>query len=211
MKTTLMAAASALLLSAAAATAAPAIMEAPVTLHAGPSDRAPVVGTVPGGARVDVQGCTRGWCRVRLAGERGFAPRRYLALAGGPAVFAAAPGYVYDEPYNDYYDYDYGSSVGVFVGPGGRFHHRRWGGGAWQGQSWNSARSGTWQGGTGFTGTRTGTWQGRTGTYSPCPSAWRAASRASMTQSLGRPGRRSNTAERSSCKVRILSPASVFR
>lgn len=171
MKATLMAAASALLLTAGAAAAAPAVSEATINLHARPSARSPIVGTVPAGARIDVRGCVRAWCRVRFAGEQGFVPRRLLAMAGGPAVVAAAPGYVYDEPYDDYYDYGYdygyGPSVGVFVGPGGRFHHRRHDGRTWQGRTWNGTRTGTWQGGTGFTGRRSGTWQGggRTGSW----------------------------------------------
>ena len=171
MKTTVMAAA-AFLLSAGAAAAAPAVAEAPINLHARPTVGSPVVGAVPAGATVDVRGCTHSWCRVVFGGEFGFAARRLLALAGGPAV-VAAPGYVYDEPYYDSYDYgyDYGPGFGVFVGPGGRFHHRRWSGRTWQGGTWNGARTGTWQGGT--TGTRSGAWQsnrsasfttGRTGT-----------------------------------------------
>ena len=152
----------ALLLSAAAAAAAPAVTEAPLNLHARASARSVVIGTVPGGATVDVRGCIRSWCRVRFGREIGFAPRRLLALAGGPPVVAAAPGYVYDEPYYDYYDYgyDYGPSVGVFVGPGGRFHHRRWDGRAWQGRTGSGTRSGTWQGGAGSTGARANTWHG---------------------------------------------------
>ena len=159
MKIAFLAAASALALSASAAAAAPAVTEAPVNLHAGPSIRSPVVGAVPGGATVDVRGCVRSWCRVRFAGETGFVPRRYLALAGAPAVVAAAPGYAYDEPYYDYYDYgyDYGPSIGVFVGPGRRFHHRRWDGRTWQGQTWNGTRTGTWQGDTGVTAMPSGT------------------------------------------------------
>jgi uncharacterized protein YraI len=161
MKTTFLAAASALLLSAGAAAAAAAVTEAPFNLHARASLHSAVVGTVPGGVRVDVRGCTHGWCRVRFGREIGFAPRRLLALAGGPAIVAAAPGYVYDEPYYDYsdYGYDYGPGFGVFVGPGGRFHHRRrWSGHTWQNGTWNGTRTGTWQGGS--TGTRSGTWQG---------------------------------------------------
>src|SRR5437868_13773936 len=99
MKTTLFAAASALLLSAAAAAAAPAVTEAPVNLHAGPGVRYPVVRSIPGGATVDVGGCKGSWCRVNFAGETGFAPRRYLAMAGGIAPglgVAVGAGYVYD-------------------------------------------------------------------------------------------------------------------
>src|SRR6476619_4570248 len=93
LKSTLFAAASALVLSAGAAAALPAIAEAPLNLRAGPGIRFPVVGAVPPGARVDVRGCTAGWCRVRFHGERGFARRGQLAMVGrGPRV-AVVPGY----------------------------------------------------------------------------------------------------------------------
>src|SRR5437763_8838265 len=110
MKTTLFAAASALLLSAAAAAAAaaPAVTEAPVNLHAGPGIRYPVVGSIPGGATVDVGGCKGSWCRVNFVGETGFANRSYLAMAGGiaPGVgVAVAPGYIYDDTPPSAYDY----------------------------------------------------------------------------------------------------------
>ena len=162
MKTALLAAASALLLSAGAASAAPAVVEASVNLRAGPGTQYPVVGAIPGGATVDVAGCTESWCRVNFAGETGFANRRYLALASAaaPVGVAVAPGYVYDDTpayaYDDYYDYgyDYGPGVGILVGPSGhRFHHR----------GNRDGRVGTWQGRPGWSGTRTGTWQGRTG------------------------------------------------
>ena len=171
MKTTLLAAASALVLSTGAVVAAPAVTETPLNLHAGPSARSPVIGTVPAGSTVDIQSCVRSWCGVRFAGERGFAPRRHLALAGGPAVVAAAPGYVYEDgPYYGYGDYDdgyaYGPSVGFYAGTGYGYRNgwrgnHRWDGGrvgAWQGnRTWSGNRTSTWQGG------RTGTWQGRPG------------------------------------------------
>jgi len=167
----LLSAASALILSAAAAAAAPAVAENSVNLRAGPGTQYPVVDTIPAGAAVDVAGCTGSWCRVNFNGAVGYASRNYLQMAGGPApgagVVAAAPGYVYDEPVYDYYDYGYtyGPSFGFYASPGYRHgwrSHRGWNGGqvgTGQGNrtgTWQGGRTGTWQGG------RTGTWQGRT-------------------------------------------------
>jgi len=148
-KATLFAAASALLLSAGAAAAFPAIAESPLRLRAGPGFHFPVVGVVPPGATVNVRGCGRGWCRLRFAGEAGFARRSQLAMRGGAAV-AVAPGYVYDD---DYY-YDYGPSVGIYAGVGGRFHH------GWRDRHWQNGGS-RWSGGGSWAG-HGGNWSGRT-------------------------------------------------
>lgn len=146
LKTTLLAAASALVLSAGAAAAAPATAQSPLNLRAGPGTQYEVVGTIPGGATVDVAGCTGSWCQVNFNGESGFASRSFLQMAeGGPVV--VAPGYAYDDtPYyggDDYYDYgyDYGPGVGVFVGPRHHGFHHGFNG------HWNDGRVGTWNGG----------------------------------------------------------------
>lgn len=160
LKTTLLAAASALVLSAGAAAAAPATVESAVNMRAGPGPQYEVIATIPGGATVDVAGCTGSWCQVSFAGESGFASRSYLQMAAGAPV-AVAPGYAYDDTpyYDDYYDYgyDYGPSVGIFVGPRDhRFHH------GWNGKgNWHGGRVGTWQGNQGWSGNRGGTAQGR--------------------------------------------------
>src|SRR5688572_12718844 len=139
LKTTLLAAGSALILSAGAAAAAPAVAESPVHLRAGPGTQHPVITTIPGGATVDVAGCTGSWCRVNFNGEVGYASRNYLQLAGGPApragVVAVAPGY-YDEPIYDYYDYGYavGPSIGFYASPGFRHRHRWHGRHGWHGR-----------------------------------------------------------------------------
>src|SRR3954452_24216056 len=109
MKSVLLAAASALVLSAGVAAAAPAIVESPLNLRAGPGPEYPVVGSLPGGATVDVAGCTGSWCQVQFGRESGFASRSHLNMEGGagPAVVATAPGYAYDDgPYYDYGYYD---------------------------------------------------------------------------------------------------------
>ena len=156
LRSTLFAAASALVLSVGAAAALPATAETPLNLRAGPGIRFPVVGTVPPGATVDVRGCVRGWCRVRFHGERGFARRGQLAMAGRGRV-AVVPGYAYEEPYDDYYSYGYGPSVGFAFGGRDRFHHRG-------DRGWDRGRVGTWAGGHRWSGAAGGTWSGgRTG------------------------------------------------
>jgi|SRR5947209_7182303 len=193
LKPTLFAAASALVLSVGAATALPAITETPLNLRAGPGIRFPIIGTVPPRARVDVRGCTAGWCRVRFHGESGFARRGQLAIAGrGPAV-AVVPGYAYDTGpyYDDYYDYgyEYGPSVGFAFGGGDRFHHRG-------NRSWDRGRVGTWSGGshwnggTGWSGNRVGAIQGgggRQGFAGP-PASWQRPGTGIGATGAGRSG-----------------------
>jgi hypothetical protein len=165
LKTMFLAAGSALILSAGAAAAAPAVAESAVNLRAGPGPQYEVLATIPGGATVDLAGCTGSWCQVSFNGETGYASRNYLALAGdvGPSagVVAVAPGYAYDDTplYDDYYDYGYayGPSFGLYASPGYRQ--------GWRGRpGWNGNRVGAWQGrpGANWQG-RTGNWQGRAG------------------------------------------------
>jgi len=151
----LLSAGSALLLSAGAATAAPATAESGVNMRSGPGTQYAVVAAIPGGATVDVAGCTGSWCQVSFNGESGFANRSYLAMGGEPSAAVVAPGYAYDDTplYADYYDYGntYGPDFGFVVGPRHRFHHR---------SNWNGGQVATWQNRSGWNGTRTGTWQG---------------------------------------------------
>jgi hypothetical protein len=167
LKTILFGAASALVLSAAAANAAPATAEISLNVRSGPGTQFQVIGAIPAGATVDVGGCTGSWCQVSFRGETGYANRSYLAMAGGGgAAVAVAPGYAYDEPYDDYYDsgYGYGPSFGFFVNPGRRFHHGGRGdhGHAWNGGgNWNGGRPSFAQGGRGAQGAPGGrTFQG---------------------------------------------------
>ena len=163
LKIKLLSAASVLVLSAGAASAAPATAESALNMRSGPGTQYQVVATIPGGATVDVAGCTGSWCQVSFNGESGFANRSYLTMGGEPSAAIVAPGYAYDDTplYADgYYDdgYAYGPGFGVFVGPRHRFHHRGHRNGSWIG-----GRTGTWQGRPGWSGSRTGTWQGRPG------------------------------------------------
>jgi uncharacterized protein YraI len=157
LKSTLLSAGSALILSAGAASAAPAVADSAVNLRAGPGTQYQVIDTIPGGATVDVAGCTGSWCHVTFNGEIGYASRNYLQMAGGggsAGVVAVAPGYVYEDApiYDDDYGYAYGPSVGLYVNPG--YGYR---------QGWRGNRLGTWQGRQGWSGSRTGAWQGRPG------------------------------------------------
>lgn len=75
------AAAAALVLPAAAMAAQPAFTTTDVNLRAGPGTDYPVVDTIPGGARLRIQGCIAGynWCSVAWRGEYGWAQGDYLA------------------------------------------------------------------------------------------------------------------------------------
>ena len=93
LKTILLGAASAVVLSAGAANAAPATAESSLNVRSGPGTQYPVVDTIPAGGAVDVGNCTGSWCRVSFSGGYGFANRSYLAMGGGGAAVAVAPGY----------------------------------------------------------------------------------------------------------------------
>ncbi|UCA44795.1 SH3 domain-containing protein [Pseudochrobactrum sp. XF203] len=73
------------LFSATAAQAANAIVTTNLNLRTGPGTNYRTLGSIPNGARVDVNGCTRGygWCRVNYAGRSGWASSRYLAVREG--------------------------------------------------------------------------------------------------------------------------------
>ena len=130
-----------------------------VNVRSGPGTQYQVIGTIPGGATVDVGGCSANWCQVSFNGETGYASQSYLSVAEGrPAI--VAPSYAYDDTpyYDDYYDdgYGYGAGVGLYVNPGHRFQHG-WNGGH---RGWNAGHPG-WNGGHASNGG--GRWQGRTG------------------------------------------------
>jgi uncharacterized protein YraI len=156
LKIKLLSAASVLLLSAGAAAAAPATVESAINMRSGPGTQYKVLATIPGGATVDVAGCTGSWCQVNFNGEAGFANRSYLAIGGEPSAAVVASGYAYDDTplYADHY-YDYGYVYGpgsrFFVNPRHRFHHRG---------NWNGGQVSTWQNRPGWNGARTGIWQG---------------------------------------------------
>jgi hypothetical protein len=133
-----------LALSATAAAAVPAVVRSDLNMRSGPGTNYAVVGSLPGGATVDVGDCTGRWCVVAYGGEQGYAARSYLDLgaAGVPAEPAYGPSYGYVEPgyvEPDYYygdDYYYGGyGPGVTLGfgfYGDRYRHR--------GQRWHRGR-----------------------------------------------------------------------
>jgi hypothetical protein len=65
-------------LVAAPAQAYPVTVPTTLHLHAGPSAAAPVIGRLPQGARVEVAGCERRWCRVRWRGRAGWVQADYV-------------------------------------------------------------------------------------------------------------------------------------
>src|SRR5579872_2702801 len=68
------------LLAPTAALAAPGIVTVSAGLRAGPGRDFPLVDRIPGGARVNVHGCLRGyaWCDVSWSDDRGWVSSQYL-------------------------------------------------------------------------------------------------------------------------------------
>jgi len=78
-------------LSAASAAASPGVVNTTVNLRQGPGTTTAVLAKVPGGATVDVAGCSGEWCQVAFAGHSGY----IIATAlGGPPPGGPPPGYV---------------------------------------------------------------------------------------------------------------------
>lgn len=73
-----------MLIGAGVAMAYPAAATADLNLRAGPGTQYRVIGAMPRGARVEVLGCSRGWCEVQWGGRRGFASERFLSPAVAP-------------------------------------------------------------------------------------------------------------------------------
>jgi hypothetical protein len=67
-----------------AAMAYPAATSADLNLRTGPGTQYRVIASMPRGARVEVLGCSRGWCEVQWRGRRGFASERFLSPAVAP-------------------------------------------------------------------------------------------------------------------------------
>jgi uncharacterized protein YgiM (DUF1202 family) len=63
-----------------------------VSMRSGPSKDHGRVGTLAGGARVNVTDKDAGWLKVSFAGSSGWVYQRYLAPAGGEAVAEADTG-----------------------------------------------------------------------------------------------------------------------
>ena len=70
----------ALLLAPTAALAAPGVVTVSTGLRAGPGPGFPLVDRIPGGSRVNVHGCLKGyaWCDVSWSDDRGWVSSQYL-------------------------------------------------------------------------------------------------------------------------------------
>lgn len=125
-KRTTLGAAAALALSASAAWAAPAVTETDLNMRTGPGTGYAVITAIPGGATVDVVGCSGGWCEVAFAGNVGYSSRSYLAMADRvttrttvvrpPTVYVPRSTYSVFPRYGYGYDYYRGPSIGFRFG-----------------------------------------------------------------------------------------------
>jgi len=133
---TLMTSAGVLALTTGFAAAAPAVVQSSVNLRAGPGTEYEVIAAMPGGASVDVMGCSRSWCQVNFDGTPGFASRGYLDIGIGAATGPAyergyaygtfEPGYRYGyrSGYTPGYGYSESSGYGASVTSSGQREFR---------------------------------------------------------------------------------------
>lgn len=119
-----------LTLSAASAFAAPGVVNTTVNLRQGAGTSTPILAKIPGGAAVNVAGCSGEWCKVTFAGQSGYVIATALGqggpVAGAPPPGAPPPGYRpppgylppsgYGPPPGYGYGYRYGPPP-VYVGP----------------------------------------------------------------------------------------------
>jgi uncharacterized protein YraI len=70
----------------APASAELAMTGAPVTMRAGPTDKAGVVQHIPRSAEVYVEKCARNWCRASWRGRIGYVPAEAVALGSPPST-----------------------------------------------------------------------------------------------------------------------------
>jgi hypothetical protein len=119
--------------------ATPGMVNTTVNLREGPGTTTAVLVKIPGGAAVDVSGCSGEWCKVTYAGKNGYVIATALGQGnpppggpGGPPPGYAPPppGYVPPPGY-----YGYGPYYGPYYGPG---PYWGWGGGGccWRGGGW---------------------------------------------------------------------------
>ena len=136
----LLAAAGVLALTAGVAMAAPAIATTNLNVRSGPGTGYSVVDALPAGERVNVIGCSAGWCEISMGADgSGFASASYLDIGG------AAPSRVVveEEEYlvpgyeiSGYYEsrpYYYTNGLYFY---GGRWYDNRPGYGGWRRDSW---------------------------------------------------------------------------
>lgn len=121
-----------LAVSAVFAAATPGMVNTTVNLREGPATTTAVLTKIPGGATVDVSGCSGEWCKVAYAGKSGYVIATALGQGGpppgGPPPGGPPPGYApppgYYVPPPGYYGYG-----PYYYGPG---PYWGWGGG-WRG------------------------------------------------------------------------------
>lgn len=112
------------LLMVSAAAAAPGLTAGEADMRAGPGPNYPFVMRIPDSAAVDVQSCTRIWCRVSWRYRSGYIRAASLDARGpgyGAPVYGAPPVYVEPGPV----------VVAPFWGPGWGYGwhgggYRRW-------------------------------------------------------------------------------------
>jgi|GEM_PF-2963313 len=71
---------------AGSANAELAMTGAPVSMRAGPSGKTAVVQHVPQRAEIDLERCTRSWCRASWRGRVGYIPQEAVVLGPPPAT-----------------------------------------------------------------------------------------------------------------------------
>lgn len=119
----LFASAALLACSTGIAAASTAVADADVNLRSGPGTEYDVIAVIPNGAAVDVRNCTAQWCRVRYAGNEGWASSTYIGAGygNGPVVVETEPDYGYDTG-PDYYGPAIGFGGGFAIGGYRHFH-----------------------------------------------------------------------------------------
>lgn len=99
------------LLSTDFAAAKPGYAATTVNMRSGPGTANEIVTKIPGGAKVEINTCTNGWCEVTWNGKSGFAietaltdrapvvrrtyPGYYAGPVYGPPVYYGPPAYYY--------------------------------------------------------------------------------------------------------------------
>ncbi len=118
------------LLSTEFAAAKPGYAATTVNMRSGPGTANEIVTKIPGGAKLEINACTNGWCEVTWNGKSGFAIETALSDRA-PVVRRSYPGYyaggpVYGPPV--YYGppaYYYGPGP-YYYGYGPYWRRRHW-------------------------------------------------------------------------------------
>jgi uncharacterized protein YraI len=79
------------LIGAGSAMASSASASVDLNMRSGPGTQYRVIATIPRGGRVEVRGCSRGWCDVIWSGRRGYASERFLSRAVAPGRGGGVP------------------------------------------------------------------------------------------------------------------------